>query len=278
MTDILTPGSLPARVLAHMLTTRTESAPDELAAELDADPGEVRQSLGTLRRLGKVLQRLEDHKAVYRLPDAAHMRIAGSALQAIPSPLELRRDTKTARREPPAAEPITPKEPPMTDKPPVKPGTDRAKILALITAEPGISNELIAERMGIALAKAQAQVQQLQHKKLIQKASATKPYTWKAAGVAHVSTPKPENKPRAAPRIAKPAAKPKNLAALGAPTKAPSKAAKPVRLGSAIENPALAIDADGIVAIEDVKLSPKGIQSLVAFLEKTQHVWQRLGA
>lgn len=279
MSDTITPGSLPARVLAHMLNSRTESAPDELAAELEANAIEVRHALGSLRRMGKVLQRLEDGKAVYRLPDAAHMRIPGSSLQVIPSPLELRGEPKPGKRAKAAAAPTTPKEPPMTDKPPVKPGTDRARMLELVTQEPGLTGRDIAKRLGLEQKLVTLQLQQLKERGLIVHANGKKPFEWKAADGkrADASTPKAEKAPRAKPRRAKPAAKAKNLAEIGAAT-TKGKAPKAVRLGGAIEAPALAIDADGIVAIEDVKLSPKGIQSLVAFLEKTQHVWQGAAA
>ena len=287
MTDMLTPGSLPARVLAHMLASRVEQSADEIAEELKADASEVRQGLFKLRELGKVLRREEDGHPVYRLPDAAHMRIPGSALQAIPSPLELRQDTKPAKvRAAPTPKVKPPKEPPMTAKPPVKPGTDRARMLELIAKRPGLTGREIARALNLDQGKTTLQLQQMKERGLIEHLNGKKPFEWKAkAERADASTPAEPKPARAKPRRAKSASKvgttepskvkpakaSRKLHELGIPI------AKPAAV-DAIDDPVLAIDADGVMAIESVKLSPTGIRRAVEFLEKTQHVWQGVQA
>lgn len=294
MTAQLEAGSLPARLLAHMLQSRAECTVDEASRELSVEASEARGAFVKLAEMGKVTKRLEEGKALYKLPDAANMRIPGSA-----SPLELRREVAKAaeakgdnepepepvakddRKAAPASprKPKGPAEPAKAEKPATKAGTLRSQILEIVKATPGLDSLQIAERVGLTPKVAQAHIAQLQQRRLIEKSNGARPFQWRLVTRADVSTiafkkaeePAAPKKPRAGGR------RPRKLHELGVTGPHEIYAHQPTANG-AVDQPALAIDASGVVAIEQLRLSPRGILSLIGFLEKTQYVWKGAAA
>ena len=273
MNDMLTPGSLPSKVVAHMLVSRGEFSPAEMAEAISEDESAVRAALGSLHELGKVVRRAEAGTLLYKLEDPAGMRVPGSARPPV-SPLELRREPAATKPEPnrkPAPRKEKAADAPATP-PWVKPGTERAQIYDWVKRNPGSTYKQVAAGLDLDAGRVQSQLAQLRNRGLLTsdgKGRAGEAFVWHAAGAprADVSTTKPEKKPRATPRRAKTGAPPK-LHDLGSKT-------RPPQLGDrGIEEPALAIDQNGIVVIETVRLSPRGIRQVVNFLELTQHVWQ----
>ena len=275
MNDMLTPGSLPSKVVAHMLVSRGEFSPAEMAEAISEDESAVRAALGSLTELGKVVRRAEAGTLLYKLEDPAGMRVPGSARPPV-SPLELRREPAATKSEPnrkPAPKKEKAADAPATP-PWVKPGTERAQIYDWVKRNPGSTYKQVAAGLDLDAGRVQSQLAQLRNRGLLTsdgKGRAGEAFVWHAAGAprADVSTPAEAapKKPRAPARRAKPE-RDTRLHDLGAASPAP---AAPDHL----EAPALAIDADGVVAIETIKLSPRGIECLVAFLEASQLLWRR---
>lgn len=260
-----------------MLQTRAECTPDEASRELAVELPDVRSAFARLSQLGKVTKRLEEGKAVYKLPEAANMRIPGSAA----SPLEMRKGTadqsvrargvdlaaSLEAKAPKAATATLPAEKPerkpRKGAPPGKPSAERAAVLETVKKHPASTANQIAEMTGLDAKTVHNMLQRLTTAGEVTRTQNKRPHGWltveeAAKGLqtsAAIVKPKAGRKPG------------RKLHDLGAASPAPA-------VLDGLENPALAIDAAGVVAIETVKLSPRGIANLVGFLEKTQHVWK----
>lgn len=242
-TDVITPGSLPARILEHMRVAGGEFEAGELAEALQVDLAEVRSAFGTLRKHCLVTTRIEEGAPLYRLAATqAGMRIPGSALKPIAT---------TTRKT----------EPSMT-KTPTTTSSPAEIVLAYIEAHPGgCKRDDIMAATKLTVASTKKALNDLSNRSAIKLRGWTKNARWYLTSEkAEDEAPKGRKKATPAPKV-KPA-KP-NLAHYGGATKQPANG----RL-------AFAIDASGTVAIDSLRLPPAEIERLVDFLQRTQHVWK----
>lgn len=254
----LAPGSLAARILDHMRVAGGEFEAGELAEALRVDLSEVRAAAGTLRKLAKVLVRVEDGHPLYKLPEHSGSRIPGSAAQVIGE----RRRASTPPVETPLQQPT---EAPMP-KTPTKATVTIDLVLAAVRETPGLTCQGIANRLGnVELAgRVSTALSKLAAKGLVQRANAKRPYCFRAIDAPSEKPAKAATAPKASP---KPERKP-NLAAYGATARPPASAGLV----------AFAIDHAGTVAIGAERLPRDEVQRLVDFLTKAQHLWQRAQA
>lgn len=254
----LAPGSLAARILDHMRVAGGEFEAGELAEALQVDVSEVRAAAGTLRKLAKVLVRVEDGHPLYKLPEHSGSRIPGSAAQVI--------GERRKAAEKPVETPLQqPTEAPMP-KLPTKATVTLDLVLAAVRETPGLTCDAVAKRLGnVELAgRVSTALSKLAAKGLVQRANAKRPYCFLAIDAPAEKPAKAERKAATAPKASpKPERKP-NLAAYGATAQPPATAGLM----------AFAIDHAGTVAIGAERLPRDEVQRLVDFLTKSQHLWQ----
>lgn len=268
----LVPGSLPARVLEHMHVARGEFDVDELAEALQVDPLEVRNAIGSLRKAFKVTARLESGKPLYRAAGTSPETIPGSSLQVIGS-----RPTPAERRAPaPPPEPrATPKDEPMKRQygpAPTRPALKEKVLAFLVKHRGGHTRDAVIAGTGVTRSQARIALKELAQDGAIERHGATSNALWQlpgkkdGAGATADSTAKPRKAARRAPRSP---ANP-NLAHYGKASPRAKAGRKPGGDGKI----KLAIDAEGNVAIEELRLAPVQVAQLVDFLTKAQHLWQ----
>ena len=157
-----------------------ELEPGELAEALQVDVSEVRAAAGTLRKLAKVLVRVEDGHLLYKLPEHSGSRIPGSAAQVIG-------ERRKAAEKPVVTKPETAATPQsMTEAPMPKTTTKatvtRDQVLALVRETPGLTCDSIAKRLGdVELAgRVSTVLSKLASQGLVQRASTKRPYCYSA--------------------------------------------------------------------------------------------------
>ncbi len=265
MTDALTPGSLAARILDHMRLARGEFEAGELAETLQTDLAETRKALQTLRAGHHATMRNEDGHPLYRASGTEPETIPGSAMKIIGEKKATGHETKAA---PPETKPGIPDtEPPMA-KPKPKHNAHlmtrprhQEQVLAFLKARPGgHTRASVISGVGLTVAQVRVALKALASEGKVGRQGNTSNSVWHLPGEKVTTAPKgPANRASATPPGMKP-----NLAYYGAPRKDVP----------ATPRVSFAIDERGTVAIDTLRLPAAEIPRLVAFLEKTQHVWK----
>lgn len=281
MTDIITPGSLAARILDHLRVAKGEFEAGELAEDLHVELREVRAALEALKKARAVSVRLDEGHPIYRAIGSEPKTIPGSAMKIIGETNPAKRETKAA---PPEKKPAIPEtEPPMPKHKAhlmTRPG-HQEKVLAFLKATPGgASRQAVIKGTGLLVSQVRVALKTLHAEGKVGRDGNTSNAIWHMPGekvdpAANVRAPAsraPRQAAAAKPapdpsRVVESPARARNLAHFGPPT--PSQ-----------DGFDFAVSSDGMFAIrprgtgEPVKMGPGEVEEMIDFLTRTQHVWR----
>jgi hypothetical protein len=283
----IVPGSLVGRILDHMRVAGGEFEAGELAEALQVDLGEVRKAAGALRKLCKVIVRIEEGTPLYRLPEMQGTRIPGSAWRPLGAKARERAEPEPEADADADGEPPTETKP-ETPMPKTKHTAETEKALtrddvlgALRESSHDPTAREIAEKLHADPGRVSTALSKAMTLGLVKRLGDARPFRFTLAGEkAKPEKPATKSKPVQLPPVESTAGtdvKPGDALVLRTPVSGAVLAA-PAATGD--EGFDFAISSDRMLAIkprdggEAVKMAAPDIEGLIDFLTRTQHVWR----